>query len=123
MPATVRTSVGSKQPLWSNQHGSVRVASTEGTLPLLTVYKETLSQRSKWSGGGGLVSVEKRSGRLLHASVCSPEPFSFPMGGGQGGSVIALNDRSRPANDYASGAQYTPAATARCDGVGCDEVC
>ena len=119
MPVTVEAASGSKQPLWASQHSSVRVASPEGDVPLLAVYKETLSQRSKWTGGGGLVSVERRNGRLLHASVCSPEPFSFPMGGGQGGGVIPLGDHMRPhsggygGNDDDEHAQYASRSAAR----------
>lgn len=43
---------------------------TKGDVPNLVVHKETLSQKHRWSGPGGMVSVSK-GGRhgFLHASV------------------------------------------------------
>jgi hypothetical protein len=60
----------SPPPVCLSQRGSVYAALTEGDLPLLVVHKETLSQKHRWSGPGGMVSIAK-GGRhgFLHASV------------------------------------------------------
>ena len=47
-------------------------------MPLLVVYKETISRTARWTGPGRTVSVVEAGRGLLHASVCAPKQFRFP---------------------------------------------